>query len=226
MPIIRVNLLTPEKRRRERAPLWRFVALVVGTAANAAIVAFMVKIALDTCGTRQTIDTTNKTIANLKQSVEPEYENVKREKDKMEARKAAIEALKRDRTIVWSKVLDSVWDVFDRNRWVWVTSLSAGEGVPRLHSSMSLDLYLVLACNGSADEQDCLKHCVTHVQTKFMNDLLEAFKVVPGMPLDPNREFPFDVVDWSVIVNRHDDPSHRESVYFDYDAVIGRRRRP
>lgn len=224
MPIIRVNLLPPEKRRRERTPLSRFVALVVGTAVNAAIVAFMVKLALDTRGTRQTIESTDKTIRNLTLSVLPEYEKVKKEKDKIEARKIAIDALRKERTIVWSKVLDNVWDVVHANQWVWFTGLTAGEGTPKgAKTNTPLDLYVVLNCNGSANEDDCRKNHVAEVQTKFKNDLWEKFKVVPGTPLDPNREFPFDAADESVIVNRHDDSGHRESVYLDYVTVIGRK---
>ncbi len=224
MPIIRVNLLPPEKRRRERTPLSRFVALVVGTAVNAAIVAFMVKLGVDTSGTAHTIEATDTTIKNLTISVLPEYEKVKKEKDKIEARKTAIDSLKKERTIVWSKVLDNVWDVVNANQWVWFTGLQAGEGAPReARTNIPLDLYVALYCNGSANEDDCRKNHVAEVQTKFKNDLWEKFKVVPGMPLDPNREFPLDVADESVFVNRHDDPTHREFVYLDYLTVIGRK---
>lgn len=223
MPIIRVNLLPPDKRRRERTPFSRFVALVVGTAVNAAIVAFMVKIAFDTHGISQRIDTADNTI-KIKQLVEPEYDKVKKEKDKIETRRTAIEALKKERIVTWSKVLDNVWDVVNANQWVWFTGLEAGEGTPKGKLTTPLDLYVILKCNGSASAEDCQKNHVLEVQTKFKNDLWEKFKVVPGTLLKADtNEFHFDWPDESVIVNRKEDPTHRENVYLEYTAAIGRK---
>lgn len=226
MPIIRINLLPPEKRRRERTPFSRYVALIVGTAVNAAIVLFMVKTALDTRHLNQQKADEETRIATLKKKVEPEYEKTKKDVEKIEARKKAIEALKKEKILSWSEVIDSVCDVLAANQWVWLTGMDLAEGGKGPRGQQQLDLYVALNCSSTASEEDCKLDRVGEVMTKFKRDIWDKFKVGPGTD-DPavakERKFPFDWADENFPINRRDNDKYRETVSLEFTATVGRK---
>ncbi len=227
MPIIRVNLLPPEKRRRERTPLSRFVALIVGTAVNAAIVAFMVKIFLDTNSlNRQKGDVEARMITTQKKVEPPDkksegYEATKKTIEKIGARKKAIDDLKKEKILVWSEVIDSVCDVVAANQWVWLTGVDMAEGAKGKSGTTQLDLFVTLSCSSTASEEDCKLDKVGEVMTKFKKDIWDKYKLGPGSV--PPRPFPFDYADENFPINRKDDDRYRETVLLTYSATVGRR---
>lgn len=237
MPIIRVNLLPPEKRRRERTSLSRFVALIVGTAVNAAIVAFpyprvgMVSTFLDTNRLVSKKADVEASIKSTMAKVEPPnrksegYEATKKEVEKIAARKKAIDDLKKEKILVWAEVIDSVCDVLAANQWVWLTGADMGERTTGRGTGTQLDLYLTLNCSSSASEEDCKKDRVGEVMTKFKLDIGDKFKVGPSyVSADAvkERKFPFDWMDQTFPIVRRDDDKFRETVSLVYSANVGR----
>ncbi|GEM_PF-5325461 len=224
MPIIRVNLLPPEKRRRERTSLSRYVALIVGTAVNAAIVAFMVKLFVDTGNLNKQKADVEGRIALTKKKVDPEYDKTKKDIEKIDTRKKAIEALKKEKILVWSEVIDAVCDIFAANQWVWLTGVDMGEGTKGPKGATQLDLYLVLACSSTASAEDCKLDKVGEVMTKFKKDVWDKFKVGPGSAgMEKERTFPFDWADENFPINRRDSEKYREFVSLDGSATVGRK---
>lgn len=225
MSIIHVNLLPPEKRRRERTSLSRFVALIVGTAVNVGIVAGMAYFALSTGKIRAETEAVQGDITRLKASVEKAYDVAKKEVDTIEKRSKAIAEVKKQRVVSWSEVIDNVMDVITANQWVWLTSLDMGEGAKGAKGAQSLDLTVNLSCNGSASEQDCKGERVYENQTNFKRDLWARFNVGAGaMPIKPGEKTsPFDTATGPEFnVMRHEDPNKRENIYIDYSAGVGR----
>lgn len=232
MPIIRVNLLPPEKRRRERTSLSRFVALIVGTAVNAAIVAFMVKTFIDTNGLIQKKADTEVAIKTTIAKVEPPndkkngYEAVKKNVEKVGARKKAIDDLKKEKILVWAEVIDNVCDVLAANQWVWLTGVDMGEATKGKSGAQQLDLYFTLNCSSTASEEDVVKGRIGEVMTKFKLDLHEKFKVGPsyaGPDWAKERKFPFDWADEQFPYVRKDDTNYRETASLVYPATVGRK---
>lgn len=245
MPIIRINLLPPEKRRRERTPLSRYIALIVGTSVNAAIVLFMAKTALDTHDLKMQSEKITKEISATKRAMIPdidkkrgrpgfdetkaanaEYDKTKSQVEKITTRKNAIEALKKERILSWAEVIDSICDVMAANPWVWLTQLEMGEGTKGPKGSAQLDLYVQLSCNSTASQQDCELDKVGEVMTKFKLDLWDKFKVGPGTDtpeIKNERKFPFDWTDENFPIVRTDSEKYRETVQLSFTATVGRK---
>ncbi len=246
MPIIRINLLPPEKRRRERTPLSRYVALILGTAVNAAIVLFMVKVALDTKSLNEQKTNVEGTIATTEQKVKGaakdrprdvvdkirackpatapcglcDYDKTKKQVDTIGARKGAIESLKKEKILSWSEVIDAICDVMAANQWVWLTGIDMGEGTRGPRGSIQLDMYLLLNCSSTASEEDCKRDRQNEVMTKFKRDIWDKFQVGPGA-LATGRKFPFDYADEQFPISRTDSDKYRETVKLDFTATVG-----
>jgi len=122
--MIRINLLPIEKRRKERTPLPRFIAM------NAAIVAclllaFLVFQLYKKQGQLQTDLADAKNMLNLLQEEVKPYDELLKEESSITAWISEADKIKNSRPFMWWEKVDELWDVVVNARDVWITSLQA-----------------------------------------------------------------------------------------------------
>ena len=127
--MIRINLLPEERRRKEKTPLPRFLAM------NAAIIICLllgIWNAYMYVGIKQQTDrlrTDKGSLADLQKQTS-EYSKMQAEEQKLNEWNKAATQIKETREFYWWETIDDLWDVIYGARDVWITSLQAAETAP------------------------------------------------------------------------------------------------
>ncbi len=145
--MIRINLLPEERRRKEKTPLPRFLAM------NAAIIICLLLgiwnvymyVGIEKQTERLRTDKGN--LADLqKQTLE--YNKMLAEEQKLNEWNEAATQIKNTREFYWWEKIDELWDVIYGARDVWITSLQATEaaasgnrGKAQVSASISMGCY-------------------------------------------------------------------------------------
>jgi Tfp pilus assembly protein PilN len=132
--MIRINLLPEERRRKEKTPLPRFLAM------NAAIIVCLLLGIWNVymyVGIKQQTERLRADKVNLtdlqKQTLD--YNKMLTEEKKLSEWNKAAEQIKNTREFRWWEKIDELWDVIYGARDVWITSLQAIEAAPPSHRS-------------------------------------------------------------------------------------------
>jgi|SRR3989339_1160127 len=127
--MIRINLLPEERRRKEKTPLPRFLAM------NAAIIICLLMgiwdgsmyVAIGQQKERLRTDTEN--LVDLQKQTS-EYNNMLAKEQKLSEWNKSAEEIKKTREFYWWEKIDELWDVIYSARDIWITSLMASESAP------------------------------------------------------------------------------------------------
>lgn len=127
--MIRINLLPPERQRKERTPLPRFLAM------NAAIIICALlliwNIYLYRGVKQQTIEynTKKENLESLLKQVEP-YDQMLIDETKLNEWNKAATEIKNTRSFLWWEKIDDLWNVIYSSHDIWITALQALDGPP------------------------------------------------------------------------------------------------
>lgn len=132
--MIRINLLPEERRRKEKTPLPRFLAM------NAAIIICLLMGIWNASmyvGIKQQTERLRTDKGNLVdlQKQTAEYNKMLAEEEKLNKWNEAAAQIKNTREFYWWEKIDELWDVIYGAHDVWITSLQATEAAPPSHRS-------------------------------------------------------------------------------------------
>ena len=137
--MIQINLLPPEKRKKEKTPLPRFLVMTGAVAACFILGFWNINgcIQLKNLNKDLVSETINKEI--LKKAVEP-YEKMEQEEAALKARQNLVQEVIKTRTFLWWQAVDALWDVICEYPTVWITSLDGTtEGLTSTQSGKPMD---------------------------------------------------------------------------------------
>jgi len=143
--MIRINLLPEERRRKEKTPLPRFLAM------NAAIIICLLMGIWNGSmylGIKQQTDKLRTDRGNLTdlQKQTSEYSKMQAKEQKLsEWNKAALQ-IKETREFYWWEKIDELWDVIYGAHDVWITSLVAAESAPSSARSKKVSASISMGC--------------------------------------------------------------------------------
>jgi hypothetical protein len=163
--MIRINLLPPERQRKERTPLPRFLAM------NAAIIICALLLIWDVYQYRSikqqttVYNTQKENLDSLLKQVEP-YDQMLTEETKLnEWNKAAME-IKNTRSFFWWEKIDELWDVINSCRDIWITSLQALDGPPPgRRAGSQIEASIIMNCFAAGSSSDRM----TNFRVKLKN---------------------------------------------------------
>ena len=144
--MIRINLLPEERRRKEKTPLPRFLAM------NAAIIVCLLLGIWDAhtyVGINQQTDklrTDKGNLADLQRQTLA-YNNMLAEEQKLNKWNEAAEQIKNTREFYWWEKVDELWDVIYGARDIWITSFQAAETAPgSYHGKTPVSASISMGC--------------------------------------------------------------------------------
>lgn len=174
--MIRVNLLPLDKRRPERTPLPRLIAIFAGVLVTFALAAGDVFFFIEISIQEGKLEEQNRIKEDCKNQVR-EYEQIKAQKEAAEQRKAAIDSIRGTRRFLWSFEIDKLSDVINDCPKVWLTSLKCGDGTPpgslnfgpgKMKAGMVVDFYLYMECKSATDDKAFYSEFSNKLEEKFL----------------------------------------------------------
>ncbi|MDQ7779936.1 MAG: hypothetical protein RDV41_09530 [Planctomycetota bacterium] len=125
--MIRINLLPKEKRKPESPPMLFFALAGGATVIVAVLLIYLAFALMGLASTRSKEQDLKKQVDSLK-PYEAEHDDLVKKLDKIKARKKAVEEISATRTVLWSRVVDELFDVVSDSPTIWLTSLKGSEG--------------------------------------------------------------------------------------------------
>lgn len=127
--MIKINLLPIDRRRPERTPLPRFIAILAGTMFTLSFFVFIAYIyVVKYTGMVDAFSAKQKMLQDMKKD-NTDYAALKAEYDYLAESASALDQIEGTRRLVWWKMLDKLCTIFDENK-AWLTTFSgtmAGE---------------------------------------------------------------------------------------------------
>ncbi|MFH1230157.1 MAG: hypothetical protein V1709_01530 [Planctomycetota bacterium] len=173
--MICINLLPPERQRKERIPLPRFLAM------NAAIIICALLLIWNVYQYRETkqqsaiYNTKKEDLESLLKKVELYDQMLVDETELNKWNKTAAE-IKNTRSFLWWEKIDELWDVIHSSHDIWITSLQALDGPPpgrradtKIEASISMNC---LAAGSSSDRMTSFR-----IELKNHPGLKETFNL-------------------------------------------------
>ncbi|MBI5778759.1 MAG: hypothetical protein HZA49_04825 [Planctomycetes bacterium] len=178
--MIRINLLPEERRRKEKTPLPRFLAM------NAAVIICLLLGIWDAytyvdINRKTEMLRTDKDALSKLQIQTADYNTMLAEEQKLsEWNKAALQ-IKETREFYWWEKIDEIWDIIYGARDVWITSLLANESAPagyRGKASVSASISMNCLATGFSSER------MTNFRLKLKShqSLMETFNLKINEP--------------------------------------------
>jgi len=173
--MIRINLLPPERQRKEKTPLPRFLAM------NASIIICALLLIWDVyqymgINPRATEYETKKGyLESLLKQVTP-YDQMLVEETKLNGWNKAATDIKNTRSFLWWKKTDELWDVIHDSRDIWITTLQAFDGPPPgRRADVKIEASISMKCLAAGSSSDRM----TNFRIKLKNHpgLKETFNL-------------------------------------------------
>lgn len=178
--MIRINLLPEERRRKEKTPLPRFLAM------NAAIIICLL---LGTWDAYTYVDINRKTemlrtdkdaLSKL-QIQTSDYNNMLAEEQKLNEWNNAAAQIKNTRQFYWWEKIDELWDVIYGARDVWITSMQAAESAPSSYRSKTpVSASISMNCLAAGFSSDRMTNF--RIKLKSHQGLMETFNLKINEP--------------------------------------------
>jgi hypothetical protein len=127
--MIRINILPEERRRKEKTPLPRFLAM------NAAIIVCLllgvwnVWMYFDIKGQSDILKSSKEELADLQKQT-ANYNKLLADEKKLAEWNSAATQIKNTREFYWWEKVDELWDVIYSAKDIWITSFNASETAP------------------------------------------------------------------------------------------------
>jgi len=127
--MIKINLLPPERIRKERTPLPRFLAMIAATVICLLMIFWNVYLFTGNKQKEDELKIKQKDLNELLEKVKP-YDQMLVEEKEISDWNNVAKQIKGTRTFFWWEAIDQVWDAIHSVRDVWITSLQALDGPP------------------------------------------------------------------------------------------------
>lgn len=178
--MIRIDLLPEERRRKERTPLPRFLAM------NAAIVICLLLIVwnaymfMDIRKQKDKLRLNKEELADLQKKT-ADYNNMLAEEKKLSEWNNAAVQIKNTREFYWWEKIDELWDVIYGARDVWITSLQAAETAPGgLRAKVPVSASISMGCFAAGYSSDRMTSF--RLKLKSHQGLMETFNLKINEP--------------------------------------------
>jgi len=165
--MIRINLLPPERQRKERTPLPRFLAMNASIIICALLLIWDVYQYMDIKPQTAEYETKKGDLESLLKQVKP-YDQMLVEETKLNAWNKAATEIKNTRSFLWWEKIDELWDVIHDCRDIWITSLQAFDGPPPgRRADVKIEAAISMNCFAAGSSSDRM----TNFRIKLKNHL-------------------------------------------------------